>query len=100
MVEGGHEVPDALASPLPNPTLSAGVVLSKVEVDKSMQEGKVALEQLLQFEPDLTLKGALPQESEVRPPLMVEMPISTMGAGGSAGAQESAEEALPEGPSV
>jgi hypothetical protein len=80
---GGREVPDAPASPLPNPTPSAGVVLSEAEVEKSMQKGMAALERLPRFGLDFALKRALPQQSEVRPPPMAETPASTVGAGAS-----------------
>jgi hypothetical protein len=47
-----------------NPTsrASAGAVLSKAEVEKSMQERMTALEELPQFRSDPALEGALPQE--------------------------------------
>jgi hypothetical protein len=57
---GGHEVLDAPTSPPPNPTLLAEAVLSEVEVEKSMQEGMAALEELPRFGLDSTLEGALP----------------------------------------
>jgi hypothetical protein len=64
MVIGGHEVPDAPASPSPNPTPSARATLLEVEVEKSMQKGMAALEQLSRFGPNPALEGALSQESE------------------------------------
>jgi hypothetical protein len=60
MAVEGREVPNAPASPPPNPTPSAGVVLSEAEVEKSMQEGMAALEQLSRFGPDPAHEGALP----------------------------------------
>jgi hypothetical protein len=51
---------DAPTSPPPNPTLLAEVVLSEVEVEKSVQEGMAALEELPRFGLDSTLEGALP----------------------------------------
>jgi hypothetical protein len=83
---GGHEVPKATASPPPNPTPLARVVLLEVEVEKSMQEEMVALEELLQFGPDPFLEATLPEEGEACPPLMVEAPALTVGMGPSTGA--------------
>jgi hypothetical protein len=40
------------------------VTLSEVEVEKSMQKGMAALEQLSWFGPNPALEGALSQESE------------------------------------
>jgi hypothetical protein len=57
---GGHEVLDAPASPPPNATLSAKAMLSEVEVEQSVQEGMVALEELPRFGLDTALEGALP----------------------------------------
>jgi hypothetical protein len=54
---GGPEVPNALALPPPNPTPSAGVVLSEVEMEKSVQMGMAMLEQLLWFGADPALEG-------------------------------------------
>jgi hypothetical protein len=72
-------------------------VLSKAEVEKSMQEGMAVLEELPWFELDPALEGALPQEGEVRLPLTVEMPALTVRAGVSVRAQEATKEATPEG---
>jgi hypothetical protein len=59
-VVGGHEVPNALASPLPNPTPSVRAALLEAEVEKSIQMGMAVLEQLSRFGLDPALKGALP----------------------------------------
>jgi hypothetical protein len=93
-------VPDAPTSPPPNPTLSARVELSEVEVEKSIHMGMVALEQLSWFGPDPTLKGALSQESEAPPPAIAETLGSTARVYASAGAQEATKDAMPEGPSA
>jgi hypothetical protein len=53
-------VPATSASPLPNPTPSAEVALSEVEVEKSVQMGMAVLEPLPWFGLDPTLEGALP----------------------------------------
>jgi hypothetical protein len=95
---GGREVLEALASPLPYPTLLAEAVLSEVEVKKSMQEEMAALEELPWFGPDSLLEGALPQEFKACPLSTAEAPALIVGAGPSAGAQEATKEAAPEGP--
>jgi hypothetical protein len=76
------------------------VALLEAKLEKSVQMGMAALEQLPQFGPDPSLEGALPQESEAPPPPMAEMPGLIAGARASAGAQETAKEAAPEGPSA
>jgi hypothetical protein len=75
-------------------------VLSKVEVEKSMQEGMAALEQLPWIELDPALEGALPQESEAPPPPMAEMLGSATGVRASTRVQEVAKETALESPSV
>jgi hypothetical protein len=57
-----------------------------------------ALEELPRFGPDPSLEGALPQESEARPPPTVEALVLTVGAGPSTGAQAATKEAMLEGP--
>jgi hypothetical protein len=52
---GGREVPDVPASPPPNPTPSVGAALSEVKVEKSVQMGMAALEQLSRFGSDPAL---------------------------------------------
>jgi hypothetical protein len=78
---GGRGISATLASPPPNPTLLAGVVLSKVKVVKSVQMGMVVQEQLSWFGPDLALKGVLHQESVAPPPPAIEASRLTMGTG-------------------
>jgi hypothetical protein len=57
---GGHEVLDAPAPPLPNPTPSTGAALLEAEVEKSIQIGMVMLEWLPRFGLDPALEVVLP----------------------------------------
>jgi hypothetical protein len=61
-------------------------VLLEAEVEKSMQEEMATLEELPRFGRDPFLKGALPEEGEACPPLIVEAPALNVGTGPSAGA--------------
>jgi hypothetical protein len=93
-------VPEAPASPPPNPTPSIGAVLSEAEAEESVQEEMVASEVLPWFGPGPFLEGTLPEEGEARLPSMAEAPALTVGAGPSTWAQEAMKESMPKGPSA
>jgi hypothetical protein len=71
------------------------VVVLKVEVEKSIKMGMVALEQLPCFRPNPAPKVVLPKESVVPPPLVTEASGSIVEAGADTGAQAAVKEAVP-----